>query len=366
MLTDLFQQGNYERVLKAAQQQGINPQSNPVEAMIVAASHLELEHPDQALQLCQELDAILGTRVDFRRLHASCLRRSGQLKEAELLYQETILMFPEDLELKNNFANLLIDLNKIDAAKRLLQEILQEKPDHRKARDCLAQLDGQEISPVQTQAQASPAKQRKAKKPLKESVDSSVIDSFSLDPLAMAFSEAEVKEDQRLRRENKKRKPPAPLPALPAVGQEELDEELFAAARQAINDSAASIALEFARELLASSHIRNHDQIYGLLGDAYMQVKQYEAAEACFLIGLELGGKLMHAHVNLVSLASMRRDNQLARRRFATAIEFGIEAELQQSLMQQLEKAELNANPASLGIGGLYASHHQKTQQRKP
>ena len=364
MLIELFQKGDYLGVLEAAQQNDLNPHKDPIQSMLVAASHLELGNPDQTLKLCHELKASLGSRIDFRKLMASALRRSGRLKEAELFYRDTLQRFPKDLELKSNFANLLVDINKQNEAKILLEQISQEKPDDTKAKESLLQLSSLEAAPTQT-SKALLTKARKSRKRPADNDETSAVHSFDLDPLAMAFSEDEVKEDQRLRREKKKHKPPVPMPKLPALEQQELTEELLAAARQAINDQAASVAIEFAKDLLATDKFDKYDEVYGLLGDAYMQIHKYDAAESCFLTGLELGGKMMHAHVNLVSLACMRRDKYLARRRLVTAIESGITPELQEKLLEQVKRIELDPTQPSLSEVSLYpvskTTHQQKT-----
>ena len=100
----------------------------------------------------------------------------GQLQQAEELFARALQISPESPQIRNNQANLLIDLGRLDEAREILTRLLDEHPDYADARTNLNRLSFQnESSP----AQSSQGEQ------LPEPVQ-----GWSLaDPLLLAFSE---------------------------------------------------------------------------------------------------------------------------------------------------------------------------------
>ena len=66
-------------------------------------------------------------------MYASTARRQGDLKKAHELFNTALKLDPESPLIRNNYANLLIDMQKYDDALAILESILQEHPDYKDA-----------------------------------------------------------------------------------------------------------------------------------------------------------------------------------------------------------------------------------------
>ena len=346
MLTDLYQRGNYQAVISAADIQQINAQSAPIEAMLVAASHLQLGHLDIALRLCRELEPVIGTKIDFQQLFASCLRRNGLLDESEKIYRSALDAEPSNRILLNNYANLLIDLDKLDQAEQILSAVIEADISYEDAIHNMDRLrrKRQESSKLEIKSRG------RSESKIHLRTDSKYIDLDSrqaagngfLDPLAMAFSTEEVIEDRKQRQSKEKAVPTQPIPFFPAMEKAELYDELVAAARQSIVDGCPTIALELINELMNDSENGFHCDIYNIIADAYIALQHYEAAELALMICLELNGEDANTLINLTSLACARQDVHLAKLRYARCVHFGIAETNQEALKCQIQILEDN------------------------
>ena len=73
-------------------------------------------------------------------MYGACCRRLGKLDAAKSLLQKALSYQPDSLPVRNNYANLLIDLNHFDSAEQILNSVLDSSPEYSDAKDNLQRL----------------------------------------------------------------------------------------------------------------------------------------------------------------------------------------------------------------------------------
>jgi len=297
-LSELFAEGRYHELISAAQTAQITPQSDPIAARIMAAAFFFVGEFSAADTLLSELEPAFGLNSEFLSLYAANTRRLGQLQRAEQLFARALAITPKSLQVRNNYANLLIDLGRLEEARAILSALLVEAPDYQDARANLNRLSFQNSQPNES--------------PTELSASSEPIHGLSLaDPLLMAFSEEEVSQSVLLKRKKPNKTEASLIESLPdadgrAVALEQLEQA---------NKSVLEKQFEFALTLCSQALrvLGAHAPIYDCASDAYLNLKRFHEAELCLLQAIALDSPTPKRCLNLVSFASMRGDIVLAR-----------------------------------------------------
>ena len=296
-LAELFATGRYHDLIVAAQAAEVSPQSDPMAAQLLAAALFSVGEFADAAPLLDQLEPAFGLNPEFLSLFGANCRRLGQLQRAEDLFARALCITPDSVPIRNNQANLLIDLGRFDEAREILTRLLDEVPDYVDARANLNRLGFQneaENSRVsETDQSAEPVK------------------GWSLaDPLLLAFSEEEVAQSDL-------RKPSKPDPAaaslldsLPDADARALALEQLNQANQAVVEQQFAFALQLCSQVLRV--LGAYSPVYDCASDAYLNLRRFHEAELCLLHAMALDAPTPKRCLNLVSFASMRGDIALA------------------------------------------------------
>ena len=296
-LSQMFSNGRYHDLIAIARANDVNPQSDPVAAQLLAAALFSVGEFAAAAPVLDDLEPSFGLNADFLSLYAANCRRMGLLQRAEDLFARALQLNPNSRSIRNNYANLLIDLEQFDQAREILVKLLEEAPDYNDARSNLNRLGFQDHS--------NPS-------PLQELAKSSaVVPGWSLaDPLLMAFSEEEVSQSG-LRQPTKTASGAASLlKALPDADTRAMALEQLEQANRAVHDQQFAFALQLCSQVFRV--LGAHPPIYDCASDAYLNLRRFHEAEMCLLHAITLDAPTPKRCLNLVSFASMRGDIALA------------------------------------------------------
>ena len=297
-LADLFSTGRYHELIAAAQKAEVTPQSEPIAAQLLAAAFFSIGEFGAAAPLLDELEPAFGLNADFLSLYAANCRRLGLLQKAEALFLKALSINPSSLSIRNNHANLLIDLGRLDEAKNILSLLVQEAPQYEDARANLNRIAFQQ-EPQLSKSLEFPADEE--------------IQGWSLaDPLLMAFSDEEVA-SSGLREQMKKSDPAAAslLESLPDADARAMALEQLEQANHAVAEKQFALALQLCSQVLRV--LGAHPPVYDCASDAYLNLRQFHEAELCLLQAIALDAPTPKRCLNLVSFASMRGDIVLAK-----------------------------------------------------
>ena len=300
-LLALFQAGRYHDVVAQAQAAGVAPQTNPLAANVLAAALFQLGEFGRAATLLEALEASLGQQRDYLSLYGATCRRLGLLRRAEQLLAKALQLDPGALDVRNNYANLLIDLGQLAEAQTILDQLLREKPDFQDARANLNRL--------QFRQQPSPP-QPTAPQPVAAAPTPTAQPWTPADPLMLAFADEELGQAGAI--------PPAqpgsaaaalastlPQPDVQAVAADKLK-----LATQAVAEGNGGFALQLCSQALAG--LGANGSVYVNASDAYIRSQRFREAEICLLHAMVIGGATINHYINLVSLTSLRGDLVLA------------------------------------------------------
>ena len=252
----------------------------------------------KAAQLLEQHQAAFDSDASFLSLYGVTCRRLGQLTTAKDLLSRALKLDPKSPQIRNNYANLLIDLNEPDDARKILEDLLSENPEYADARANLNRLVFREQKNSTAQA-----------------TESAVISAKSWmpeDPLMLAFAEEEVMQAGAVA-VNK----PAPNTGdalarqLPNPDKAAMAGDQLKLAAQAINENNPSFALQLVSQ--ASLGLGAQAAVYVNAADAYIRLQRFHEAEICLLHALQLGGPALPHYINLINLASIRGDLALSR-----------------------------------------------------
>ena len=302
-LASLFTERKYQELLALVTKNDITPQSNPTQANIAAAALFQLGNYQDCLLWCEGLFPSLGTEPSFSSMYGAVLRRLGRLNEAESVFRSALADNPENLYLRNNFANLLIDLSNYDEAEKILDSVLLQNPDYHDAQVNLNRLRYQRSAPIQD----APVPQQQSQSP---SNDNSPFD----DPIHAAFSDEEVSlaggVSSALKRSDQKSltKSLDPGDLVSRSISTELQESLKLA-RLTLDTDPESVLNDCS---VLHQRLGIQPAIYNLAADAYIRLKLFADAETCLLTALSIGSKDASVLLNLANVCAMRGDELLS------------------------------------------------------
>ena len=296
-LAELFAAGRYHDLIAAAQSAQISPQADPTGAQFLAAALFSVGEFGAAAPMLEELEPAFGLNPEFLSLFAANCRRLGQLQRAEELFVRALQINPESPQIRNNQANLLIDLCRFDEAREILTRLLDEQPDYDDARTNLNRLSflNQSSPPQSSHGQQS-----------RETVQ-----GWSLaDPLLLAFSEEEVSQYGLRKPANSGPEAATLLESLPDADERAMALEQLDQANKAVAEQQFAFALQLCSQVLRV--LGSHAPVYDCASDAYLNLRKFHEAEICLLQAMALDAPTPKRCLNLVSFASMRGDIALA------------------------------------------------------
>jgi uncharacterized protein HemY len=245
---------------------------------------------------------------------------------------------------RNNYANLLIDLGESDEARGILEQLLKENPDYEDARMNLNRLRFRQ-KPEQ-RLTAAPGASR-----LEEAGEGGHAGAPApwqpADPLMLAFAEEEVRHAKP-----KNPRPKAKVEAdaatrsleesLPTPDAGAMAAEQLRLAARAIAEGDPAFALQLCGQALAS--LGANAGVYVNAADAYIRLQRFREAEVCLLHALALGGPTIATYINLISLASLRGDLALARHYLDAAAGLDPSHKHLQQVRAQIEQQQQEAS----------------------
>ena len=303
LLLKKFQEGHFGEIISLSESNGLTTGTDPRSLHVVAASHFSLGQIPQALEILLELESSLCDDEGYLGLFGAVLRRSGDFVKAEEVFLRAIQASPASPVLRNNYANLLIDMHRYVEAEDLLKAVLLELPDYSDASNNLQR--------IKTLRSLEPPKQ-----PIETISGQNVISPSEsplslLDPLLMAFDKAEVREHGRL-------KPISGLKSVCSkVPNRDIGSDKLRVAQKAVSESNPSFALDLCSQ--AYPELGVDSDLLACASDAYISSNRFLEAEIALLHSMLISGPTLKHYINMISFASMRMDFQLAEYYFAKA-----------------------------------------------
>lgn len=291
-LIALFNKKQYQSVVDYSLNPAYVLSSNPNDGHIIAASYYYLGDYTQAVKICSQVFNVLNGDADFLGLYGSSLRKTGDLKAASSLYSEALDLHPNSILLKNNYANLLIDLAEYSRARKLLDSVISSAPDYADAISNLSRLEFCLSQNISSSHSVGPH-----------------ISQY--DPLDAAFTLEEVKRTFSVRPPNGSEAPNGLFDSLPHPEPSLEQKERIDLSRSYLSTNPKATLSE-AHKLY--KELGPHPLIYSLAGDAYIRLKLFSDAENCFHTALFLGSNDPSVYINLANLSHMRGDQLLSHR----------------------------------------------------
>ena len=176
-LSVLYEQGRFAELIESIDFSGFSSVEDPILSQVLAASYFKLGMHQKSLLLLKEIESCFLADSNYLSLYGACLRRCGDLENSRLRFEQALEIRPQDASIRNNYANLLIDLKDYAKAESILLELLSDNPDYEDAKVNLQRLS-----------------EKRRLQQLQSDDDHSVESTtWSLaDPLMLAFSEEEV------------------------------------------------------------------------------------------------------------------------------------------------------------------------------
>ena len=319
---ELYDRGLYQEVIHSIDLATFSALEDPVLAQVLAASYFQLGQFSDSLPLLKEIESCFSTDSNYLSLYGACLRRCGDLEAARLQLEQALKIQPEQSAVRNNYANLLIDLGDYQEAESILRGLLAADPDYQDAQVNLQRL-----------------RERQRIEQLKS--DESQLEQASAwrlaDPLLRAFADDEV---QRTR----------PKPLDPDQGASDLKDQLPPLKEQQVASDQLTLALQavqegrhaFALQLCSQVHqsMPTSSALFECLSDAYVALQRFTEGEICLLHALQLGAKSLKLYANLTSLLCIRRDFALAQHYLEQASLLDASSPLLDKLRLQIAKAQ--------------------------
>ena len=323
-LLNAFRANRYQEVISSIDFDSFSALENPVITNIVAASYFKMGEFSKSLNLLSQIESCFVDDVDYLSLYGACLRRNGDLELARLQFERALKISPDSLSIQNNFANLLIDLGDFAFAEKILIHILSVDESYEDAKVNKLRL----------------SERLRITKSLPSSNNSSA-DSLVLgDPLLLAFTSDESRRTLPVNHSTKQANQVKSIisDSLPSFSEQQVASDQFKLAQQAIKDKRYNFALKLCSQ--AKTSMQELSGIYECVSDAYIAQSLFREAEICILHAIQLGVSGFKLYVNLVSIACMRNDYDLAQFYFEKLLTIDPEHILLPQLRVQIAKCK--------------------------
>lgn len=294
-LLGLFNKTKYNQLLSIVASNHISTSQDPFVAQLVAGSHFYLGNFAKAAEILEHHIDVLGEDTNFLSMYGAICRRNGQLDQAKVFLEKAISIDSKSRTIRNNYANLLIDLGDLVLAKSILVKLLAEDPSYSDAQANLNRLTFRE-------------KHDTAKTDNTHSVDEPWAPA---DPLLLAFAEEEVSKAGSVNFKKPKSDEALGLASrLPNPEKVSVATDKLKLATKAIEENNPNFALQLISS--AASDLGSQASIYMNAADAYIRLDRFYEAEICYLHTLQIGGHSLPAYINLTTLALIRGDLALS------------------------------------------------------
>lgn len=296
----LCNDGFYTEAINLSLNISPNVLDEPVLAKIVSACYFKLGEFSKAFALLESLESIYYNDVEFLSLFASTSRRLGDLTRSEVLFKRAISIDPDSISLKNNYANLLIDLHLYQEARLTLNDVLQKNPTYSDSIVNLNRLNHLESTNSTSTSSISAASSMPTSQ------------GFSLaDPLLLAFADSEI-EFAAKRYSLSSPKDPNVTSNMPLPDSTSSVHNQIELAYQACKNEQYDFALKLCSQALKT--YGPFAEIYDCSSDIYLNLREFYQSEICLLHSIIIGGETPKRLLNLVSFSSMRNDFSLAKK----------------------------------------------------
>jgi len=317
-LMALFESGRFRDVVQMAQTAAIDPRSEPLLAQVHAASLFKLGLYSESLPILDELYSPLCHDPDYLNLLASTCRRLGMLDRARTVFAEALKLSVSPA-IRNNYANLLVDLGQYQEAKQILELLVSDNPAYNDAVSNLNRLEFLLSKPVARSEGSSLA-------------GGTVVQSRDqswqpLDPLMLAFSDEEI----NLPAKSKS----AFASKLPEPKNLQLASEQLQQAQRAVRENNPEFALSLCSQIRFT--LPSNESVYVHASDAYIRLRRFHEAEICALTAVALGLANFNIYANLVTFTCMRGDDILANQYLEKAASLDPSNTVLARLRQQVE-----------------------------
>lgn len=307
-ILDYFTNGKYLEAIDIANKHSIGPENDPYTSNIVSACLFRLGRYSEAYTLLEQLQSSLGDNYSYLSLFGAAARRLGYLEKSELLLSSALKINSDDAALRNNYANLLIDLGRLTESRSILEDLVGKYPEYEDARVNLNRLEFYEQQ--QSKNETLPDDITTIFSSVNQEQQSISGYSFSsFDPLAKAFAEEEVRLHGRIKM-NVSGQEPTISDQLPTVDDKNIALEKLRLAEKAIKENNPDFALQLCSEVYSTNG--GLPAVYDCVGDALVQKSMYREAELMYLQVSILDTPSLKHFINLTTLALMRGDTNLA------------------------------------------------------
>lgn len=291
-LRSMFNDREYRAILNYSIENQSVIREDPLAAQVIAAAHFQLGNYTDANDILSFHEASLGQDSLYLSLYGATCRRLGNLPRARELLKNALSLEPESLTVRNNYANLLIDLKEFSEANLILLNILKEDPEYADAKANYNRLKFhlEQLSRVPTKTAIWEP----------------------LDPLMLAFAEEEVvKAGSKYFKKPSSQTSEYLASKLPDPDQVSLASEKLTLATHAIQEDNPLFGLQLASQ--AYSCLGAQSNVYLNVADAYIRLRKFPEAEICFLHSLQMSGPSLPIFINLSTLSCIRGDLALSR-----------------------------------------------------
>jgi len=294
-LYENYSLGYYNKVVSIAEAEIKNCLASSDASKIQAASYFKLGNFQKCYDILVELETIYDSEPDYLSLYAASCRRLGLLDKSLQLFQLALSIEPNSIPIKNNYANLLIDIGQLDKAQSLLEAVLTEAPGYA---DAIKNKNRLEF------LQQDQSIQDNNNDPTAGSLN--LVDLG--DPVLLAFADDEI--ERSVQRYKFKRASLKSKVELPSPDPAKSAQDFIKMAYQA----SISGDHEFALKLCSQSLLQIGPQavLYECASDLYLNLKKFRESELCLLHAVSLDGPSPKRLLNLCNFASMRGDIKLA------------------------------------------------------
>ena len=302
-LERLFKESQYHAAISLAKGTNISPESDPRSTYVLAACLFRVGEYSASYELLHQIESAMSGDAAYLSLMGAALRRLGRLKEAKSFLETAYEIQPESLTVRNNLANLLIDLSDLEKAEHLLDSILKESPEYPDALINKSRLLSIKNSPA----------------PKSSTTSNNFASTLDDDPLMLAFTEEEVEKFGRI----KTSKSDSTLKQTVAeVTQKFLNDsgsntnavENMRLIERCIAENNISFALELADKYIQQNGF--NVAICDCVADALVKAKSYQYAEIYTLHFCQLHEPSPKHLINLCSFALRRNDYCIANLHF--------------------------------------------------
>ena len=187
-LQSLYESNQHHLVINSFEKNNVSIQSDPLSSQLVAASYFQLGQYRDAFNILEQIYSSFSDNSNFLSLYAATCRHLGRTADAQRYFAKALEIDPSNPTLRNNYSNLLIDLQKYDEAHSILLDLVSSDPEYQDAKSNLSRLENiieltnQSSDPISDSLQGTTS--------LVSNNDSA--DKDFVDPLMFAFSEDEV------------------------------------------------------------------------------------------------------------------------------------------------------------------------------